>query len=140
MKTFIIDTNALLSFVTDRNLKQQEKVSVLFEMAAASKCIILCHQHVISEFVYVLEKIYQRSRESINRMIADLISMPGIEIRDEVNYKALLDFWPDSISDFGDAVVTCLWKSNRQAAIVTFDKKFIKELEQINAKVHTAAI
>jgi predicted nucleic-acid-binding protein len=140
MKTFIIDTNALLSFVTDRNPKQQEKVSELFEMAADSKCIILCHQQVILEFVYVLEKIYQHSKASINQMISDFISMPGIEIRDEVNYKALLDDWPNSISDFGDAVIANLWKSNRRATIVTFDKKFIKELDQIGATVHTAAI
>mgnify|MGYP001142137897 CR=1 FL=1 len=33
MKTYIIDTNALLSFVTDRNPKQQEKISLLFEQA-----------------------------------------------------------------------------------------------------------
>jgi len=133
MNTFIIDTNVLLSFVTDRNPKQQEKVSTLFEMAAGSRCIILCHQHVISEFVYVLEKIYHHSKVSVNRMITDFISMPGIEVRDEINYKVLLDDWPGSFSDFGDAIVATLWKSNHQASVVTFDKKFIKELEQVGA-------
>lgn len=136
MKEFIIDTNALLSFVTDRNHKQQEKISELFEMAARSKCIILCPQNVISEFVYVLEKIYQHSKPSINRMVGDFISMPGIEIRDEIDYKVLLDDWPNSISDFGDAIVASLWKSNRKAFIMTFDKKFIRELETIGAKIH----
>jgi len=133
MNTFIIDTNVLLSFVTDRNPKQQEKVSTLFEMAAGSRCIILCHQHVISEFVYVLEKIYHHSKVSINRMVADLISMPGIEVRDEVNYKDLLEDWPGSFSDFGNAIVATLWKYSNQASVVTFDKKFIKELEQVSA-------
>ena len=59
--------------------------------------------------------------------------MPGIEVRDEINYKVLLDDWPGSFSDFGDAIVATLWKSNHQASVVTFDKKFIKELEQVGA-------
>ena len=50
MTSYIIDTNALLSFVTDRNLKQQEIVSELFERAASLECNILCHQHVVTEF------------------------------------------------------------------------------------------
>lgn len=140
MKTLIIDTNALLSFVTDRNPKQQEIVSPLFEMAAGSECILLCHQNVISEFVYVLEKVYRNSKTSINRMVSDFISMPGIEVRDEVNYKVLLNYWPDSISDFGDAIVATLWESNRRASIVTFDRKFIKELEQLGTTVYKAGI
>ncbi|MBU0992281.1 MAG: PIN domain-containing protein [Proteobacteria bacterium] len=136
MKMFIIDTNALLSFVTDRNHEQQEKVSTLFEQAARSKCTIHFHQHVISEFIYVLEKVYHHSKTSINRMIADLISMPGIEIRDDLNYKVVLNDWPAMISDFGDAVVASLWRSIREASIVTFDKKFIKELKQIGAEIY----
>ncbi len=80
MKTYIIDTNALLSFVTDRNPDQQ----------------------------------------------AD----------HEINFKTLLGYWPDSISDFGDAVVATQWKMNRQASVVTFDKQFIKELKNISAKIH----
>jgi hypothetical protein len=59
--------------------------------------------------------------------------MPGIEVRDEINYKALLDFWPGLISGFGDAIGATLWKSDHQASVVTFDKRFIKELEQVGA-------
>lgn len=136
MKTYIIDTNALLSFVTDRNPKQQEEVAELFNRAARMKCRILCHQHVMTEFVYVLDKVYNYARSSINQMIKDLISMPGIKIEHEIDFKVLLDYWPNLISDFGDAVVATQWKTNRQASVVTFDKHFIKELKNISAKVH----
>lgn len=135
MRTYLIDTNALLSFVTNRNAAQQEKISLLLELAALSKCKMLCHQHVITEFVYVLDKVYHRSKETINQIVEDLISMPGIEIRTEIDFKILLGIWPKSISDFGDAVVATLWLSNRESSIVTFDKKFTKELEQIGADV-----
>lgn len=136
MKTYIIDTNALLSFVTDRNPEQQEKVAQVFNRAARMKCKIRCHQHVLTEFVYVLDKVYNHAKSSINQMIKDLISMPGIKIDHEIDFKALLDYWPNSISDFGDAVVATQWKMNKKAAVMTFDKQFIKELKTISAKVH----
>ncbi len=37
MKKIVIDTNCLLSFVTDRNLEQQEKVFKLFHEAGQLK-------------------------------------------------------------------------------------------------------
>lgn len=53
MKKYVIDTNALISFVTDRNLKQQQIMKGIFEKASLLKGIILCHSHVLTEFVYV---------------------------------------------------------------------------------------
>ncbi|MCK5231601.1 MAG: hypothetical protein KAR13_15115 [Desulfobulbaceae bacterium] len=37
MKKIIIDTNVLISFLTDRNLTQQEKAATLFSEAANLK-------------------------------------------------------------------------------------------------------
>lgn len=136
MKTVVIDTNALLSFVTDRAPAQQEVVSEVFEQAACTRCRILCHQHVLSEFVYVLEKVYGHSKASIHDMISDFLAMPGIEIRHEIDFHVLLNLWPNSIADFGDAVIATLWTAAPKATIVTFDKKFRKELTKIGANVH----
>jgi len=46
-----------------------------------------------------------------------------------------MDYWPNSISDFGYAVIATQWRMNRKALVVTFDKRFIKELKKIRAKV-----
>ncbi|MEA3385020.1 MAG: hypothetical protein U9Q89_00975, partial [Thermodesulfobacteriota bacterium] len=54
MQKVVIDTNCLISYVTDRNLKQQEIVSSVLEQAASLKICIYCHFHVISEFIFVL--------------------------------------------------------------------------------------
>ncbi len=43
MKKVIIDTNALISFVTDRNIDQQVLISSLLEDALKAKHSILCH-------------------------------------------------------------------------------------------------
>jgi predicted nucleic acid-binding protein len=41
MKKVVIDTNALVSFVTDRNPAQQENIAAVFE-GARLKTTILC--------------------------------------------------------------------------------------------------
>ncbi len=135
MKAYIIDTNALLSFVTDRNPDQQAAVSTIFSQAARLDCKIICHFHVISEFVYVLDKVYGLAKSSIRQIIEDFVVMPGIEMKNEIDLSILLDLWPASVSDFGDGVVASLWAKHREASVATFDKRFIKELKQIGAGV-----
>jgi len=135
LKTYIIDTNALLSFVTDRNPDQQATVSTIFSQAARLDCRIICHFHVITEFVYVLDKVYGHAKSSIRQIIADFVIMPGIELEHEIDLSILLDFWPESVSDFGDGVVASVWAKHREASVATFDKRFIKELKQIGATV-----
>ena len=136
MKTYIIDTNALLSFVTDRNAEQQARVAELFELTARLKCKVLCPQHVITEFVYVLDKVYHYAKPSINKMVNDFIYMPGIEIIHKIDFNILLEYWPNTVSDFGDAVIASLWKMNQKAFVVTFDKRFKSELQKIGAQLY----
>ena len=51
MKKYVIDTNALISFVTDRNLEQQVIVKSVLESGSRLKGVVLCHTHVLTEFV-----------------------------------------------------------------------------------------
>jgi predicted nucleic acid-binding protein len=136
MKKIIIDTNALISFVTDRNLKQQKKIAQLLQDTSKLRLTIQCHHHVISEFVYVLSSIYNCSNEAINQMISDFIAMPGIEIITDVNLTTLLDYWPDRITDYGDAVIAAQCKNSKGSAIATFDKKFKKSIKDIGLPLY----
>lgn len=131
MRRYVIDTNALISFVTDRNLEQQRKIAPLFESATQMKAVILCHQHVLTEFIYVLDKIYQVPKDEIGRMIKDLIEMPGIEVLHEVDFKTVLSWWPDPISDFGDALIAATGKALRRTTVITFDRKFAAKLKAL---------
>jgi predicted nucleic-acid-binding protein len=131
VRRYIIDTNALISFVTDRNLEQQRKIAPLFESAAQMKVVILCHQHVLTEFIYVLDRIYQVPKDEIGRMIKDLIEMPGIEVIQEVDFKIILSWWPDPIPDFGDALIAAAGKARSRTMVVTFDRKFVTKLKAL---------
>ena len=136
MKRYIIDTNALISFVTDRNPEQQKKIAQLFEAAAHLKAVILCHQHILTEFIYVMDRVYHVPKDEIGRMIADLIDMSGIEVIQEVDFNTALACWPDPIQDFGDAVIASVGKAIKGSAIVTFDRKFADNLRSLGLRSH----
>ena len=140
MKRYVIDTNALISFVTDRNPEQQQKVASLFESAAHLKVAILCHQHVLTEFIYVMDRVYGVAKDEINRMIGDLIAMPGIEVVHDFDFKTVISCWPDPILDFGDAVIASVSKTIKGSTIVTFDRKFAAHLNSLCLKSHPGMI
>jgi hypothetical protein len=41
-------------------------------------------------------------------MILDFILMPGIETKHDIDFTIPQNYWPNSISDFGDGVVASL--------------------------------
>lgn len=136
MKKVIIDTNVLISFVTDRNLAQQKKAAALFNEAAALKNEIICQQEVLSEFVYVMQSVYHVTQNSIHEILQDFAGMPGVEIAANLDFDTVLKFWPEHVSDYGDAVIASLCKKTRNGAIATFDQKFKKELAALGLAVH----
>lgn len=133
----VIDTNALISFVTDRNKNQQNKIAKLFENAAGLRLSILCPQNVITEFVYVLDRVYNIPGLVIKEMIGDFVTMPGIEIVHEVNLKILFSYWPDKIPDYGDAIVASVCKARKKAIVATFDRKFSAALKKLGLSAYS---
>ena len=129
MKKYVIDTNALISYVTDRNPKQQQIMATIFESASLLKGIVLCHHHVLTEFVYVMDKVYHIPRQEIKEMIKAFLLLPGIEVIQDTIFNDVFVYWPEVIADFGDAIVTTLAKKHKGSVIVTFDQKLIKQLK-----------
>jgi predicted nucleic-acid-binding protein len=131
VKKYLIDTNTLISFVTDRNPTQQKMVAPLFESASRLKCTLICHQFVLTEFVFVMDKVYGTPKETISSMVRDFIAMPGVEVCQNTDFNAVLSFWPSSIADFGDALIAATGKTIKGATIITFDAKFKSALKRL---------
>lgn len=135
MKKIVIDTNCLISFVSNRNPGQQEKIATLFNKARRLKISIICHHHVVSEFVYVLTSVYSLKPQNVQQMVADLTSMPGVTYTSDVDMQTLLSLWPQSIPDYGDAVLAAYCKKTKGTHIATFDKKFNNALTKVGLTV-----
>ncbi len=135
MKKIIIDTNCLISFVSDRNADQQKKTADLFNKTKQLKRKIICHHHVISEFIYVLTSVYSLKADNVQQMVTDLITMPGVTYSSDVDMRMLLSLWPKSIPDYGDAVLASYCKKTKGTCIATFDKKFLNALNKISLPI-----
>lgn len=135
MKTYVIDTKALISFVTNRNMGQQHKIAGLLDEAARLKSTIICPHNALTEFVYVLDKVYDTAKSKIRLMIKDFIALPGVKVENHVDIEIVLDFWPNQLPDFGDAIVASVCQSNKGAVVATFDRKLINALKRLNIDV-----
>jgi len=130
MKRVVLDTNVLISFLTDRNAEQQRRSAELFELAAEREIELILHQTVISEMVYVLANLYRIESEEIARLIDDLLSASGVIPLDEVNWVRVLDFWPERFTDFADGVLAAVTLTTRHHAVATFDQRFVRQLRR----------
>jgi len=137
MKKVVIDANVLLSFVTDRNPAQQEKAAALFEAASRMAVRLICPQNVITEFVYVLDKVYHLAKKAIRPMVADLVSQPGLTRDHELDADLVLKWWPEQIDDFGDAIVAAACQMHKPSEVATFDAAMARQLQRIGVGVHT---
>ena len=133
MERILLDANALLSFVTDRDPRQQEKIYLLFQKALHGELEIGLHQQSLSEMIFVLRNVYNLELPMISELLGDLVEEPGTIPVNELNWKALLQLWPDPISDFVDAVLASVARSGKWK-IATFDKSFQKHLKRLKVE------
>ncbi len=137
MIKLIVDTNALISFVTDRNPAQQDKITEVMDGAAQLKLGVLCPQNVLTEFIYVMDTVYSTPKANIRDIIQDFVKLPGVEIVHEISLKTLFKFWPAKVPDYGDAIIAAVCKDTRGSSVATFDRKFRAKLKKLNLSVYS---
>lgn len=130
MKQILVDTNVLVSFLTDRNQEQQEQAAALFRGAAAGEHTLLLHQTALSEMVYVLLSLYHVSAGEIAKTLHDLLAMPGTAAINDLSWPVVLDLWPDKIPSFGDAALAAVGRHSGCDAMATFDDKLSRRLKK----------
>lgn len=134
MKDVIVDTNVLVSFLTDRDESQQEQADHLFEAAAAGGVSLMLHQSVITELVFVLTRLYAMDAAEVAAALGDLLALPGVTTIDDIVWPLVLDVWPERISGFADAVLVAVAQAGRYETVATFDVKLARELKRHRLK------
>ncbi len=130
MKQLIIDTNVLISYVTDRDPLQQKKIAGYFEDAFSLKIELVVIENVITEFVSVLSAIYNISNANIKKLLHTFINSPGVLMGDIVPVVNILELWPDEIANYGDAHVAA-YARLKNVKVLTFDRKFQNQLTKL---------
>jgi predicted nucleic acid-binding protein len=135
VKSVVVDTNVVLSFVTDRDLRQQRAAARLFEHAATGEHRIVLPQVVLIEIIYVLQNLYRTPPAQIAGLLEDLLAMPRLEADNEVAWHAVLEIWPGRVRDFADAVLMNVARTGDHA-VATFDRKLGRALRRIGVASH----
>lgn len=132
MKTVVLDTNALVSFVTDRDPFQQEKAAAWFERAAVLKVRLLIPFGCVMEFVYVMTKVYRVETREVRGMILALARTPGLEFPAGPGIESVLSLWPDPVTEFGDAQAVAVSLEHGRVPVLSFDRKLLAALNRLD--------
>lgn len=127
MTGVIVDTNVLVSFLTDRDLGQQKRAASLVKRAAEGDTQLIVPQIVVVELVFVLTNLYLVAADRVATMIRNLLDLPGVRPLHEVTWPTVLDLWPARIPAFADAALAATARRER-LAVATFDQRFVRKL------------
>ena len=120
----LLDANAVLRFLLQDNEEQFQYVRSVVRNKA---CYVTLE--VLSEVCYVLEGLYQVSRNDIINNLRKL-NNDMIILNADIMFRALEIFDEPPKLDFVDCLLYG-YKSEKGVDIVTFDKKLQKRLETI---------
>ncbi len=134
MKKYLLDTNALISFLTDRNIKQQKIIAEYFISASNLKLELVVTDIIICELIYVMENIYDIKPGDIHTILKSLNETPGIMFDSYFNFPEIIELWPGKIKDIGDALVSACARRNK-TPVLTFDNKFKNQLKELKIPV-----
>lgn len=132
MTRVLLDTNVIISFLTDRDKKQQALAARLLEQGADGEVELLLHQVVAVEVVYVLRNRYGVEAAAVAQVLRELLTMPGVTTVDAIPWGALLDLWPATVSGLADAVLAAVCRAERCDAVATFDTGLQRSLARLN--------
>lgn len=130
VKHYYIDTNCLISYVTDRNISQQKRITPFIEEAAVLKHKLIITSGVITEFVYVCTVVYKLDLLRVRSLIVDILNTPGMEVAEEYSLSFILHVWPSFITDYGDAVLAASVQTNG-GLLLTFDCELRKKCKEL---------
>jgi len=129
-----VDTNVIVSFLTNRSAAQQRQARTLLIDSANGIHRSLLLQAVVTEAVYVLARLYGMEARRIAVVLQDLMGMPGVTVLNDVPWTETFAVWPREIDDFADAILAVIAQQNG-FAVATFDKKLARTLHAMNIPV-----
>ncbi len=130
MKRIVVDTNVLVSFLTDRDAEQQDKADGLFRAAASGEHELHLPQVALIDMVYVLRNLYDQTAPEIAASLRDLLALPGVFPVDELSWAKVLGLWPGEIGSLTDAALVTIAKVGQYDAVATFDRPLGKLLRR----------
>jgi len=124
-----VDTNIIIRFLTQDDPKQFEAVLQLFR-----KNEIWISHTVLLETAWVLQGLFDLSREDLHALLCDLINLENAEVENYDVAAAGLAAYHEGM-DLADALHLATANSN-DLPFYTFDKALVKHAKKQHADAH----
>ena len=116
----LVDANVILRYLLDDDPLFAEKATKILEQEKVHAPF-----EVIAEVVYVMQGVYNASRQDISQALSQLTLLPNISTTNEPVLMEALRLYVDKHLDFVDSLL-CSYSRVEGAVVETFDKKLKK--------------
>ncbi len=119
----LIDSNLVIRHLVQDHPSHARAASKLFDACDQGTITLVLLQSVLSECVFVLESFYKHPRTEIARVLMQLISSPGIEMKDREILLNALERYGRTKVHFVDCTLAA-YAAHRNWPIASFDSDF----------------
>jgi uncharacterized protein len=120
------DTNIFIRYLTGEPPQQAEKVSGFFDKMESGLFKLYVCDLVVSELVYVLEKVFELPKKEISEKIKALMLKKNTIIENGYVIFKSLDVYRDYNIDFTDAYIYCHSSKKGVNKVFSFDEHLRK--------------
>ena len=134
MKTYFVDTNLFIRYLTNDDPEKTDRVEKLLDDAAAGKVKLVTAEMVMAEVVWVLESYYGLKNIEIASMIKAILATPGLEVINSSLVEKALEYYLSYQIDFIDGYIAAVMSRKQINEIFSYDKKHLSRIEFIKRK------
>ncbi len=134
MKTYFVDTNLFIRYLTNDDPVKADRVDKLLNDAAAGKVKLVTAEMVLAEVIWVLESYYGLKNNEIGGMIKAILATPGLEVFNGPLVEEALEYYMSCNIDFIDGYIAAVMRKKGINEIFSYDRKHLSRIASIQRK------
>jgi len=105
MVRVFVDTNVLVRYVIQDDIKKFEQVKGFFEAVSRGEVVLYLSSVVLLEMAFVLKSVYRKETEEIVKVVKRLVKTRGCVIVDKTSLKLALEYLDKYKVKFSDCLI-----------------------------------
>jgi predicted nucleic acid-binding protein len=123
-KPRFVDSSVFLRYLVKSDPEKSERARLLFERVERGGEKVTTSVLVVFETVFTLQRTYKVAKAQIKEMLADLLSVPGMQLPGKQLCLQALDLYVDKNISFADAYNAMTMKARGLSEIYSWDADF----------------
>ncbi len=128
MKSWFVDTNVFLRFLTTDEQGQHQKAVNLFESSRRGECRLVTGPPVLFELAWTLRAAYKVPQARILEILSAIFALPGMVLTDAQLVADALTLASTTGSEFADSYIAAGSRAAGCSGVATFNRKDFTKL------------